>query len=328
MPSLLLRAALAGSTIAPVAYAYTQANVASPFMYKNVDPIVFPGEYGVSHMHSFFGSDAVTASTTTSAELQKGCTTADNPNDFSVYWVPSLLYTNDNGKTYDYVPVMRFSAYYNLGETPAEIPIPQDVKMVAGSASATTAADSPADAKVEWMCEGDSGISADENGFPSSTCSTHLQTLLYFPQCVNEDTLETAYKSRDYGTDNWCPEGSKSMPQLRFSIRYDLRKVLPDGWSGTAPIKLASGNAWSSHGDFIMGWTEDAAQNMVDATAADYKYHYYAVDGKLGTAGTKPTCTPTDADPNNGTDDYAESVKQMSKRSTSGWTSRSRMARA
>lgn len=85
MPSILLRAALAGSTIAPVAYAYTQANVASPFMYKNVDPIVFPGEYGKSHMHSFFGSDAVTASTTTSAELQKGCTTADNPNDFSVY---------------------------------------------------------------------------------------------------------------------------------------------------------------------------------------------------------------------------------------------------
>lgn len=85
MPSLLLRAALAGSTVAPVAYAYTQANVASPFMYKNVDPIVFPGEYGVSHMHSFFGSDAVTASTTSSAELQKGCTTADNPNDFSVY---------------------------------------------------------------------------------------------------------------------------------------------------------------------------------------------------------------------------------------------------
>lgn len=163
--------------------------------------------------------------------------------------VPSLLYTTDNGNTYDYVPVMRFSAYYNLGETQAEIAIPQDLKMVAGSAAATTADGSPADAKVEWFCEGDDASSADENGFPSTTCSTHLQTLLYFPQCVNEDTLETAYKSRSYGTDNWCPEGSKSMPQLRFSIRYDLRKALPDGWSGTAPIKLASGNAWSSHGD-------------------------------------------------------------------------------
>lgn len=77
----------------------------------------------------------------------------------------------------------------------------------------------------------------------------------------------------------------------------------------------------------IMGWTEDAAQNMVDATAADYKYHYYAVNGKLGNAGTEPTCTPTDADPDNGTSDYAESVSQMSKRSAMGWESRSRMAR-
>lgn len=108
--------------------------------------------------------------------------------------------------------------YYNLGETPAEVPIPQDLKMGAGSASATTPDASPADAKVEWFCEGDSGIAADANGFPSSTCSTHLQTLLYFPQCVNVDTLKTAYKSRSYGTDNYCPEGSSSMPQLRFSM--------------------------------------------------------------------------------------------------------------
>lgn len=61
----------------------------------------------------------------------------------------------------------------------------------------------------------------------------------------------------------------------------------------------------------------------------NHRYHYYAVDGALGTAGTDPTCTATDADPSNGTSDYAESVKEMSKRSTPmGWTSRSRMARA
>lgn len=59
-----------------------------------------------------------------------------------------------------------------------------------------------------------------------------------------------------------------------------------------------------------------------------HRYHYYAVDGKLGTAGTEPTCTATDADPDNGTSDYAESVSQMSKRSITGWTSRSRMVRA
>lgn len=58
---------------------------AALFMKKNIDPIVYPGEY-VSHLHSFFGSDAITVNTNTSKELQEGgCTTASNPNDFSTY---------------------------------------------------------------------------------------------------------------------------------------------------------------------------------------------------------------------------------------------------
>lgn len=68
---------------AGIANAYTIA-VAEPFMRKNIDPVVIPGQYK-SHMHTFFGSDAVTVSTNTSAELQAGCSTAENPNDYSSY---------------------------------------------------------------------------------------------------------------------------------------------------------------------------------------------------------------------------------------------------
>jgi len=68
--------------------AYTVTN-APRFMLKNIDPIVFPARY-VSHMHSFFGSDAVTVNTTTSKELQKGCSTAENPNDYSSYCKSTL----------------------------------------------------------------------------------------------------------------------------------------------------------------------------------------------------------------------------------------------
>lgn len=54
------------------------------FMHKNVDSIVQPGQYK-SHLHTFFGSDAVTANTNSSKELQAGCTTAHNANDLSSY---------------------------------------------------------------------------------------------------------------------------------------------------------------------------------------------------------------------------------------------------
>jgi hypothetical protein len=308
-----------------IVHAYTQVNVASPFMYKNIDPIVFPGQFDKSHLHSFYGSDAVTASTNTSAELQTGCTNAENPNDLSVYWTPTLLYKN--GNSYDPVPVMRFSAYYSLGDGKAEVPIPQNLQMVAGLATATTADAMPAEAHIEWFCEGGGGATADENGFPNSECGMHLQQLLYFPNCVDTDTLETGYKAGQPGNYKDCPTGMKAMPQLRFSIRYDLRKVLPDGWSGTAPIQLACGNAFCSHGDFVNGWTQDAALNMVEATASKNKFA--SVDGKLGSNGVKPNCKSTDADPNHGTSNFEESVAAMSKRSVPaiGWTSRSRLAR-
>ena len=78
LTSFLSFLAAAGS-----AQAYT-VTVVDQFMYKNIDPIVLPGKYS-SHMHTFFGSDAVNVNTTTSAELQAGCATAENPNDFSTY---------------------------------------------------------------------------------------------------------------------------------------------------------------------------------------------------------------------------------------------------
>ncbi|OLN83317.1 hypothetical protein CCHL11_03120 [Colletotrichum chlorophyti] len=319
-PSILFVSGL----FAAVAQAYTVINAASPFMTKNIDPIVFPGQYDKSHLHSFFGSDAVTINTKTSAELQKGCTNLENPNDLSAYWIPTPLYTTDGGKSYKPIPLSRFSAYYNLGETPAEVPIPQNLKMVAGNAEAMTKDAVPPQAQSSWFCEGGSGDVLDANGFPSETCKTHLQQVIFFPQCVNLQTLETGYKDRRGGS---CPKGMKSMPQLRFSIRYDLRKALPNGWRGGSPFKLSCGPAWCSHGDFINGWTEEGARNMVATTKEKQKF--FAVDGKLGGFKSGPTCKAKDADPSHGTGDYAESVKAMSKREEPawGWQSKARVAR-
>jgi hypothetical protein len=55
-----------------------------PFMRKNMDPIVFPGKYK-SHMHSFYGSDAITKDLPTTEQLQQGCPSGENPNDLSIY---------------------------------------------------------------------------------------------------------------------------------------------------------------------------------------------------------------------------------------------------
>jgi hypothetical protein len=190
--STTLRAALLTSGLAvQSAYAYTQVNVPSPFMYKNIDPIVFPGEHAKSHLHSFFGSDAVTVSLPTSDELRAGCTNAENPNDLSVYWVPTLLYKSGTGSL-EPVPVGRFSAYYGLGDSPAEIPIPENLAMLAGDAKATTPDEMPAEAHATWACEGDDASPLDKNGFPSKGCSAILQQLLYFPNCETSSSIKSS----------------------------------------------------------------------------------------------------------------------------------------
>lgn len=188
--------------------------------------------------------------------------------------MPTLLYTTDSGSTYNPVPVGRFTAYYNLGVSPAEVAIPQDLMMKAGLAGAQTSDAMDANAGVEWFCENDDApADKDPAAFPADTkCSTYLQTLVYFPNCVDEDTLAVNYTSRDYGTDNWCPEGMSTMPQLRFSIRYDVNSVLPDGWEGDAPLILASGTSFSSHGDFINGWLPEAATNSEYRTLSEHPY--------------------------------------------------------
>ncbi|KAI3551874.1 hypothetical protein CSPX01_00550 [Colletotrichum filicis] len=278
-----------------------------PFMNKNVDPIVVPGTY-TSHMHTFFGSDAVTNILPTSADLQKGCYSGQNANDLSVYWVPTLYYVD--GDTFTEVPVFRFSTYYTNAF--AEIAIPQDFAMISGNASAQTQseADHPSNG-LEWFCEGSNVRESDIAKFPTSTCDQHLQVSLRFPNCVNPDNL-AAYDWSDES--NKCPEGMKAIPQLRYAARYNTKAVVPDGWRGDAPFQLscgsASGNGYCFHGDFINGWYEDAAENMLASGGGGYEDGQF-ISGEHGSVAADSSCTPTDQDPDNGTSDYHSSLEMM-----------------
>src|SRR4051812_38877431 len=103
--------------------------------------------------------------------------------------VPTLYLVQDEGNTHIPITPMRFSAYYE-GLESAEIAIRQDYKDVAGNASATSQEHVEKNAGISWFCEGDdTDEDKDAAAFPTKTCSTHLQTLLLFHDCVNPNTL-------------------------------------------------------------------------------------------------------------------------------------------
>jgi hypothetical protein len=62
-----------------------------------------------------------------------------------------------------------------------------------GNLGATFEADVEDLAGISWFCEGDASETFDGATFPKTTCATHLQTLLLFHNCVNEEALESAY---------------------------------------------------------------------------------------------------------------------------------------
>ncbi|RAH75418.1 DUF1996 domain-containing protein [Aspergillus aculeatinus CBS 121060] len=302
MRLLAVASLLAGTSLVA---AWTELSHAQ-FMSKNIDAIVVPGTY-TSHMHTFFGSDAITNVMPTSADLQQGCYSGDNPNDLSVYWVPTLYYVD--GDTYTEVPIFKFSTYYT--NSYSAIAIPQDLAMISGNASAKTQAeaDHPYN-DLEWFCEGSDEREADVARMPTSTCSQHLQVNLVFPSCVDPANIAEYDFPDDSHT---CPEGMSSFPQLRYRVLYDTKKVAPDGWSGdAAPFQLSCsdtpGDGYCFHADFINGWFADAAENMLTKGGGGYDDEQF-IAGEHGSEAVEASCTPTDQDPDHGTSDYLTSVE-------------------
>src|SRR5438128_6843801 len=58
------------------------------------DPIVYPGQPGVSHLHDFYGNTTTDAYSTIVSLLAAGTTSCVNPGETAAYWVPALMYNN------------------------------------------------------------------------------------------------------------------------------------------------------------------------------------------------------------------------------------------
>ncbi|KAF2442783.1 hypothetical protein P171DRAFT_455773 [Karstenula rhodostoma CBS 690.94] len=224
-------------------------------MRKNIDPIVLPGKYA-SHMHSFYGSDAVTKNLPTTAELQKGCPSGENPNDLSVYWAPTLYYVK--GDTYTEVYPATFKTYYENIDR-AEIPFPRDLHMADINEKLTA---------ITWWCDtgADDRNSRPRAAFPRGTCGAHMQAILRFPDCVNPNKVT-----------EYAPAGMKRMPSLRFSARYNTKAAIPGGWSGIPPFKLACGESFmaidGAHGKGKVPFNQSCKPKDRDPEGGTSDYH-------------------------------------------------------
>jgi hypothetical protein len=95
---------------------------------------------------------------------------------------------------------------------------------------------------ITWWCDGngpEDRTTRPRAAFPRKTCSAHMQAILRFPDCVDPNKITDYTYAAAHG--GKCPPNMKRMPSLRFSVRYDTRKAIPQGWNGVPPFKLACG---------------------------------------------------------------------------------------
>lgn len=214
-----------------------------------VDPIVFPGSSTLSHRHDFYGATGIVG-TSTAASLIDTQTTCNKPGDSAAYWQPTVLV--------DEKPItpLYAQAYYRAapGIDPKSVkPFPLGLMLIAGDALASTPQTGEAAA---WTCGVQTKLSHE---VPDCGQGAPLHLVLTFPDCWDGANLDSP-GHRDHATysrDSACPKSHPiSIPQLTVSVNFGLSGPLPT-------LRLASGNQFSTHGDFLNSWNESALEREV-----------------------------------------------------------------
>jgi len=239
------------------------------------DPIVFPGQPGKSHMHTFFGAKGTDAYTTLSSLLASGdsqCGKNYDAVDQSAYWVPTLYR--------DGVPEVRsdgsveLRVYYKRAGGASGVPIdqafPRGLRMIAGNAMATSNPD-PAHIWFKCAMTNDPGRQSGyyTNSFPDCDADQSVVLTLTFPDCWDGKHLDSAdHKSHmaySGGTNAACPSSHPvKLPQIIFEAWYYGVNGPPSDFQLKSPDPADRDNAFTFHGDVISAWDTKAAASLVN----------------------------------------------------------------
>jgi len=246
------------------AHHVAQWNVLCPADHFSMDdPIVFPGQPGMGHDHTFYGNTSTDADSTLSTltKSPSSCGRGMGTSDRSAYWVPSLMKMNADGSSSVVKSEQVMTVYYRRaggGMGPAVHPFPRGLRMIAGDSMATS--DQPLSI-VQWDCGGGGQERPHMYQCPGGP-SSPIHASLVFPSCWDGVHLDSAnHKSHmAYARSNGkCPARHPvSLPEVTFEIDFP-------GIAGGPDYSLASGGIYSLHGDFIADW-KNRVQNALVAS--------------------------------------------------------------
>jgi len=214
------------------------------------DPIVYPGQPGKSHDHTFVGNTSTDANSTLQS-LHAAGTTCRRPADKAAYWMPTLIV---DGKA---VMPLGATIYYRRNTLSRVTAFPAGLKLIAGDSKATI----PQSHKVTfWNC-GVLGGTAPSDAPPACPAvrGDELRLHVNFPSCWDGKSIDSAdHKSHlAYPTAGVCSaDHPVAVPAISLIYRYPV--------SGDHEFALSSGGVYSAHADFFNAWNENALRLLVN----------------------------------------------------------------
>ena len=239
------------------------------------DPIVFPGQPGKSHLHTFFGNTAIDAYTTASSLASTGNSTCRGGTiNRSAYWVPSMIDVRTGAPL---APLFESNFYYKTGYAVAPSMIramPPGLRIIAGDSKGTPAA--PSGAAI-YSCVWDGGNGNWQKSIPTdcpASANSWLIMGIDFPQCWDGVNLDSPdHKSHMANPVNvlanntgHCPASHPvAIPQIAFQILYRVSvtgetrhwRLSSDNYDPTQPA------GHSGHGDWFNGWKPEIVEVWV-----------------------------------------------------------------
>jgi hypothetical protein len=212
---------------------------------NNDDPVVFPGQPGKSHSHSYVGNRAVDAATTPAA-LVGGRSTCESEFDSSAYWMPTLFVGQD-----DITPLTSIVYYVNRSRERIAAP-PKGLMMIAGNADAKSRQPKGI---VSWSCAAVGG-KPRYSTIPACSEDQALQLQATFPNCWDGRRLDSADHKQHmkYAARGLCPASHPvALPQIILIVLYP-------------PVQLGSQVAsgrFGAHADFMNGWDQAELERLV-----------------------------------------------------------------
>lgn len=251
------------------------------------DPILYPGQPGKSHLHTFFGNTLADANSTYASLRTTGDSTCNALLNRSAYWIPAMM--NGSGKVVmpDYLSVyykrMPSSDPRCRTEATACVKLPRGLRYVFGY-SMTDPSSTPTDTDRRWWnCDGVGAVSGHfatiKDALAKCPTGARLGVVLVAPDCWNGKDLDSpdhrshmAYRFYDgSGPNPVCPRTHPYIiPQFQLGAWYTTDTTARNWYlsSDRMPGMAASEPGTTAHADWFGAW-EDSILDLWTTNCID-----------------------------------------------------------